>query len=41
MRIYKDFIQRYTDLIGAIQNHERACDGNISSSYIPLIYNYF
>jgi hypothetical protein len=29
MRIYKDFIQRYSELIGAIQAHENACDGNI------------
>ncbi|CAF3946264.1 unnamed protein product [Adineta steineri] len=29
MRIYKDFIQRYTDLIGAIQTHENQCDGRL------------
>ena len=42
LKIYRDFIQRYTDLIGAIQAHERACDG--MSSLIDLdrfSLNYF
>ena len=31
IRIYKDFIQRYTDWIGAIQLHESECGGKICS----------
>ena len=29
MRIYKDFIQRYSELISAILAHESDCDGTV------------
>ncbi|UJR33924.1 hypothetical protein I4U23_021343 [Adineta vaga] len=29
IRIYKDFIQRYTDIIGAIQTYESECNGRL------------
>lgn len=36
MRTYKDFIQRYTDLIGAIQTHESKCDGK--NFFLKMIF---
>jgi len=40
--MYKDFIQRYTELIGAIQLQERTCDGRLSTfvcSFVDFIRN--